>query len=109
MRQSNLKVGRFTGPHLLHLNERFHLNGKPTSNEELGRLIYDLKQKSEQFAALNSELGALSWFEFLAALAFFCFAQSSIDVAVIEVGLGGRFDATNVLQKLFATAITNMV
>ena len=108
LRQSNFKVGRFTGPHLLRFNERFHLNGKAISDQELAVLVFDLKQKSEIFASLNAELGALSWFEFLTALAFFYFAQSGIDVAVIEVGLGGRFDATNVLQKLYATGITNI-
>ncbi len=108
LRQSKLKVGRFTGPHLLSLNERFHINGKPIPNGELVNLVSELKRKSEDFASLHKEIGPLSWFEFLTALAFFYFAQSSIDIAVIEVGLGGRFDATNVLSKLYATGITNI-
>jgi dihydrofolate synthase/folylpolyglutamate synthase len=105
---SNLKIGRFTGPHLLRINERFHINGQPISDDEFAELVFDVKQKSAQFASVNPELGDLSWFEFLTALAFFYFAKSEIDIAVIEVGVGGRFDATNVLQKLYAIGITNI-
>ncbi len=108
LRQGQFKVGRFTGPHILRFNERFHVSGQPIADEELARLVLDLKQKSEEFASLPTEPGALSWFEFLTALAFFYFAQSGVDVAVIEVGLGGRFDATNSLRKLYATGITNI-
>jgi dihydrofolate synthase / folylpolyglutamate synthase len=108
LRQSQFKVGRFTGPHILRFNERFHVNGQPIADEELATLVSEVKQKSEKFASSHPELGALSWFEFLTVLAFFYFAQSGVDIAVIEVGLGGRFDATNVLTKLYATGITNI-
>ena len=108
LRQSNLKIGRYTGPHLLSINERFAFNGEHIADNDLARLVLNLKQKSEQFASSCSDMGSLSWFEFLTALSFFYFAEKNVDIAVFEVGLGGRFDATNVLTKLCATGITNI-
>jgi len=108
LRQSNLKVGRFTGPHLLRFNERFHISGEPIADDEFAKCVSSLKIQSEKFSTLYSQFGQLSWFEFLTALMFFYFAENAIDIAVIEVGLGGRFDGTNVLSKLYATGITNV-
>ncbi len=108
LRQSNLKIGRFIGPHLLRYNERFHIDGSPIADQDLASAVSILKAKSESFSALSPQYGKLSWFEFLVALAFFYFTENNIDIAAIEVGLGGRFDTTNVLQNLSATAITNI-
>jgi len=108
LRAKGLRVARYTGPHLLRWNERFHLDGKPIHDADFARRATDLKELSERFAFANPQLGPLTWFEFLTALAFFFFAESKIDLAVIEVGLGGRFDATNVIAKPLVTAITNV-
>ena len=108
LREGKLKVGRFTGPHLLQFNERFHINGQSVSDSEFVQRLSTLKTQSELFAERFPELGLLSWFELLTAFAFSYFADQAVDIAVIEVGLGGRFDATNVLQKLYATGITNI-
>ena len=108
LREGNLKIGRFTGPHLLQFNERFHINGQAVSDSEFTKRVLTLKTQSDLFAERFPDLGGLSWFELLTAFAFSYFADQGVDLAVIEVGLGGRFDATNVLQKLYATGITNI-
>jgi dihydrofolate synthase/folylpolyglutamate synthase len=108
LRASKLKVARYTGPHLLRWNERFHIDGKPIEDAVFSAYVLRLKTLSENFAKANPDLGQLTWFELLTALAFFYFAENQVDIAVIEVGLGGRFDATNVIAKPLATAITNV-
>jgi len=108
LRAAQLKVGRFTGPHLLRWNERFHLNGKPIEDEHFAELASLLREKSEDFGRRHEDLGPLTWFEFLTAIAFSFFAEEKVDIGVFEVGLGGRFDATNVLRNVLATAITSI-
>ncbi len=108
LQQSGLKVGRFTGPHLLRWNERFHVDGLPISDHDFARYATIVRGMSEEFARQNPSVGGLTWFEFITVLAFVYFNQENVDVAVIEVGLGGRFDATNVLGNIIATIITNI-
>jgi dihydrofolate synthase / folylpolyglutamate synthase len=102
------KVGRYTGPHLLRWNERFHINGKPITDRKFAELTTRLRKLSEEFGDNNPELGPLTWFELLTAIAFFWFAESGVDFAVYEVGLGGRWDATNVIAKPLVSVITTI-
>jgi dihydrofolate synthase / folylpolyglutamate synthase len=108
LRESGFKTGRFTGPHLLRWNERFHVEGVPISDDDFARLGTIVKELSDQFGLDNPELGALTWFEYITAIAFFYFRERQVEVLVIEVGLGGRFDATNVFAKPTCTGITNI-
>lgn len=107
-RAAGLKVGRFTGPHLLRWNERFHVDGKPISDAEFAKIGSHLRLLSEEFGVAHEDLGPLTWFEYLTAAAFYWFAQERVDLAVIEVGLGGRFDATNVVESVLVSVITNI-
>ncbi|MBS1957447.1 MAG: bifunctional folylpolyglutamate synthase/dihydrofolate synthase [Cyanobacteria bacterium SZAS-4] len=107
-RAAKLKVGRFTGPHLLRWNERFHIDGKPISDADFARIGSHVRQLSQSFGEDNPDIGPLTWFEFLTAIAFFWFAESNVDLAVIEVGLGGRFDATNIVENVLVSVITNI-
>jgi dihydrofolate synthase / folylpolyglutamate synthase len=108
LRGAGLKVGRFTGPHLLRWNERFHIDGQPIDDEAFAELATEVRAMSEEFGAKRPDHGQLTWFEYLTAISFFYFARQGVDVAVIEVGLGGRWDATNVLVSPTVTAITNV-
>jgi dihydrofolate synthase / folylpolyglutamate synthase len=108
LRAGELKVGRFIGPHLLRWNERFHIDGQPIQDDQFAWQASRLRDLSEEFARKNAEFGPLTWFEFLTAMAFFFFAERKVDVAVFEVGLGGRFDATNVIKRPLAVGITNV-
>src|SRR6516225_1653943 len=80
LRKGNLRVARYTGPHLLRWNERFHIDGKPIADNEFARRATALRVLSEKFGKDNAELGPLTWFEFLTALAFIYFAEENVDV-----------------------------
>jgi dihydrofolate synthase / folylpolyglutamate synthase len=93
-----LNVGTFISPHLQRLNERIMVGLQPISDADLADVLSDL-------AGLEDLLGDQmrpSWFELLAAAAFRYFADRPVDVAVVEVGMGGRWDATNVADGTFS-------
>lgn len=92
-------VGLYTSPHLIHFQERIRINGNPVGTELLLRVARRLRPHIEQTGA--------SFFEAATAIAFGCFAEAGVRMAVVEVGLGGRLDATNVLLP-DAVAITNV-
>jgi dihydrofolate synthase/folylpolyglutamate synthase len=98
-----LSVGTFTSPHLERINERLTSNGEPVDDAELAELLSSLE-------GLEPLLGPeihLTWFEILTAAAYRWFADRPVDVAVVEVGLGGRWDATNVATATVAV-VTNI-
>lgn len=97
-----LSVGTFTSPHLEVINERISANGEAISDDELAEILTGI-------AAIETLLGDMrpTWFEVLTAAAFRWFAERPVDVAVVEVGLGGRWDATNVGDGAVAV-VTNI-
>ena len=98
-----LRVGTFTSPHLERINERLAADGEPISDADLAEVLTDL-------AGMEPLLGdgvRLSWFEILTAAALRWFSDRPVDVAVFEVGLGGRWDATNVVDASVAV-VTNV-
>ena len=97
-----LHVGSFTSPHVLKMNERYRTNGVEITDEELAETFTDLRMFVDQ----NPDLDP-SYFELLTAAAFQWFATIAVDVAVVEVGLLGRYDATNVVQSQVAV-VTNI-
>ncbi len=101
--QAGYKTGLFTSPHLITPRERCCIDGELISEVEIARCIERIKPAIEAVSA--SELGPVSFFEIYTALAFTYFADKATDFAVIEVGLGGRLDATNVVSPI-ATVIT---
>ncbi|MDP2937913.1 MAG: folylpolyglutamate synthase/dihydrofolate synthase family protein [Candidatus Omnitrophota bacterium] len=117
LRQAGYKVGLYTSPHLLDFRERIRIltpNSKlqtpnlefegMISKDELVDLIKQLKPAIEKYNQ-SSEYGPLSFFEVYTSLAFVYFKEKKVDFAVLETGLGGRLDATNVVNPL-AAAIT---
>lgn len=108
LHHSGYKVGTYTSPHILSLGERISLNGTPTSDTALELCIDKYKTQIEA-AQVESE-GKLTHFEILTALAFKHFQDAAVDVAVVEAGLGGIRDATNVIppDNLAAAVITSI-
>ena len=101
LRARGLSVGAYTSPHLERINERLAWDGQPISDDELGEQIGAV-------AAIEELAGVRpSYFEILTAAAFLWFADVAVDVAVVEVGLLGRFDATNVAAAQVAV-VTNV-
>ncbi len=94
LRARGTRVGRYTSPHLVDFRERIAVNGVAISEDEVLAFV-------EQWTPAVERLGA-SFFEATTALAFAHFAHARVDVAVVETGLGGRLDSTNVVQPLAA-------
>jgi dihydrofolate synthase/folylpolyglutamate synthase len=93
---AGLKVHAFTSPHLTRVNERIRVAGKLVSDAELADVLADIWRRTEN----------LTYFEALTAAAFCLFAQERADISIIEVGAGGATDATNVMTRPAACAVT---
>jgi len=96
-----MKVGLYTSPHLGHFRERISVNGRPISEQELVDACNHLKSLMD-WAGVD-----MSPFEFLTAAAFFAFRAAKVEYAVVEVGIGGRQDATNIIAPE-VSVITNV-
>lgn len=99
LRERNLRVGRFTSPHLVSMRERICVDGAPLSEERFAEVYEDIEPYLKMIDAQGRRL---SFFETLTAMAFAAFADAPVDVAVIETGMGGSFDATNVADGVVA-------
>ncbi len=91
LKKNNYNVGTFTSPHILRYNERIKINQKEIDDESL----------LDVFELIDKKRGSttLTYFEFATLAAFYLFSKSNLDVAVLEVGLGGRLDATNIIDS----------
>lgn len=105
IRRSGLHVGLYTSPHLSSYTERMQVNGQPISQQEFADCLSTIKEYVDQMMAEGEECP--TQFEVLTALAFFYFAMKQVDYAVIEVGLGGLLDSTNVIVPE-VSVITNV-
>jgi dihydrofolate synthase/folylpolyglutamate synthase len=99
--QAGLRTGLFTKPHLVTVRERTQINRQPISREDFAALVTVLRAQVEA-ATPRREARFRTFFELTTALSFLYFARQCVDIAVVEVGLGGRLDTTNVLQPLVA-------
>lgn len=99
MQEAGYQVGIYTSPHLIDFRERIRINGKMISKKE----VIDFVAKNKAFFKQHS----LSFFEMTVGMAFQYFAEKQVDIAIIEVGLGGRLDSTNIIQPEVAV-ITNI-
>jgi dihydrofolate synthase/folylpolyglutamate synthase len=100
-----LTVGTYTSPHLQHVNERIARDGEPIGDESLAQVVEVLRGVEP---LVQERVGRrASWFELLTAAAYLWFSDVAVDVAVVEVGLLGRFDATNVADGAVAV-VTNV-
>ncbi len=96
-----LNVGTYCSPHVSSITERIQLNTEPISEDEFAEVVSHLKLATSMLKITPS------WFELMTAAAFSCFANNAVDVAVIEVGMLGRYDATNIADAKVAI-ITNV-
>ena len=99
---AGLRAGLYTSPHLERVNERIRLNGEQIEDETFARLYFKVHDTAQQLVLNGLLPGLPSYFELLTAVAFLAFAEASVDLAVLEVGMGGRLDATNLVEPLFS-------
>jgi dihydrofolate synthase/folylpolyglutamate synthase len=96
--QAGIPVGSFTSPHLIRYNERIRLNGEPVTDQQLCQAFEIIDQAREGIS--------LSYFEFATLAALLCFTSEKPDIVILEVGLGGRLDAVNIIDADIAMITT---
>ena len=107
LRAAGLKTGRYTSPHLDRIEERVAIDGRAIDPDTFERVTADVLDAVDAAIANGTLTVPPTFFEVSTAVAFEIFKRAAVDVAVVEVGLGGRFDATNVLTPTI-TAITSI-
>lgn len=102
LRKAGLKTGLYTSPHLWHFGERFQVNGAPIADEDLGRITETVLEAARDMTDPATE------FELMTAVAMVYFKEQRCDIVVLEVGLGGRLDSTNIIPAPEVAVITNL-
>lgn len=102
LRAAGYAAGRYCSPHLVALEERFTVGGQPVSREALAAEVERLRAAVERLRADGRLAAPPTFFEATTAMALSLFARAGVDAAVLEVGMGGRFDATNVVTPVAA-------
>ncbi|MFR7873013.1 bifunctional folylpolyglutamate synthase/dihydrofolate synthase [Peptoniphilus grossensis] len=94
--ENSYKIGKFTSPYITNIREEIEINNEEISEEEFAKLATEVRVKVEE---LDEKKIFVSGFEILTSIAYIYFARNNLDFAVMEVGMGGRVDATNVMEK----------
>lgn len=105
LRRAGFRTGLYTSPHLVHARERIRINGTPISEALFAKhffTVYNLLKKNE------AEDGMPPYFKFLTLLSFHVFLEESVDVAIVEVGIGGEYDCTNVVRHPVVCGISTL-
>lgn len=100
------KTGLFTSPHLVRINERFQINGEDVSDEQFLNAFLKVEKAAKEYEAEGE--GHPSYFETLFLMGMLIFKEAGVEYLVMETGLGGRLDATNVVEKPLACIITSI-
>jgi dihydrofolate synthase / folylpolyglutamate synthase len=98
LQSSGLRTGLYTSPHLVRINERIRVNGQEIADDDFAELHGKIDRLAEQLIEKGEMPWHPSFFEMMTAIAFLHFAREKVDLAVLEVGMGGRLDATNVVD-----------
>src|SRR4029077_6713687 len=102
LQTAGYRTALYTSPHLSRVNERIQIDGTPISDDDFARLYFQVDTVSEKLVAEARLPHHPSFFETLTALGFLYFAEQKIEIAILEVGLGGRLDATNIVDPLLS-------
>lgn len=100
------QAGLFTSPHLVKPEERIRIGDRLISSQDFCGILTKLKTRIEELIASKKLLSPPTYFEFLTCMAFIYFSEQKVDIAVLEVGMGGRFDATNVVEPCVSVITT---
>ena len=100
--EAGYKVGLYTSPYIVRFNERMQINGEPVSDDELAELVEMVKPVADGMEDKPTE------FELITAVAFLYYKRNNCDIVVLEVGMGGRLDSTNVIESPVVSVITGV-
>ena len=106
LRRAGTRTGLYTSPHLVDIRERYRIDGQPVSKTTFTRNFWWLHGKLRE--TCEADLGMPAYFRFLTLLGFRIFAERAVDAVVLEVGLGGRLDATNVIRSPAVCGVTSL-
>lgn len=104
---SGYRAGLYTSPHLERINERVRIGSQFISDDDFARLYFQVDDAANRLVASGDLPHTPSFFEVMTAIAFLSFAEQKVDIAVLEVGLGGRLDATNIVEPI-VSVITDL-
>ncbi|XP_028408389.1 folylpolyglutamate synthase, mitochondrial-like [Dendronephthya gigantea] len=104
LRENGLKTGFYSSPHLVEVRERIRINGKLICKDEFARYFWKCWDNLKQDESNDMP----PYFVFLTIMSFYIFLQEKVDVAIIEVGIGGAFDTTNILRQPWACGVTSL-
>lgn len=102
LREAGMNVGLYTSPHIFKYTERIKINGEDISDTDFAKYVFEIVEAADKNGIHLTE------FEILTAVMFKYFADNNVDVVVLETGLGGRFDATNVIKSNLCSIITHI-
>ena len=106
LRRAGTRTGLYTSPHLVDIRERYRIDGQPVSKTTFTRNFWWLHAKLKE--TCEADLGMPAYFRFLTLLGFRIFTDAAVDAVVLEVGLGGRLDATNVIRSPAVCGVTSL-
>ncbi|HEU5340425.1 folylpolyglutamate synthase/dihydrofolate synthase family protein [Edaphobacter sp.] len=99
---AGLRTALYTSPHLIRVNERIQIDGQPISDDDFARLYFQIDDTAQRLVKEGALPHHPSFFETLTALGFLYLSEQEIDIAVLEVGMGGRLDATNIVEPVLS-------
>ena len=108
LRAQGKRTGLFTSPHLIEMTERFRIQGQDVSRERFASCFVKVKEAVEELLRAEPDFCHPTFFEWLFAMAAVLFAEEKVDYGILETGLGGRLDATNVVEHPHLTVITSI-
>ncbi|KHN74839.1 Putative folylpolyglutamate synthase [Toxocara canis] len=106
LRRFGYKTGFYSSPHLVHVRERIRINGRPLSENAFAKHFFSVYERLQKGAILDGAMPA--YFKFLTLMAFHVFIEEKVDVAIVEVGIGGEHDCTNVIKNPVVCGVTTL-
>jgi len=111
MENKQLKTGLYSSPHIMEVRERIRINGEPLSKELFTKYFFEtfeMFEKTKEEAVKKEQAERPTYFRFLTLMAFHTFLSEKVDVAIVECGIGGEYDSTNIIEKPVVSAITSL-
>ncbi|KAM7447198.1 hypothetical protein ABFA07_004627 [Porites harrisoni] len=108
LRHKGFKTGFYSSPHLMEVRERIRINGKPLAKDKFAKYFFDCWDNLHNNGDDQGNTTMPAYFRFLTLVSFHVFLQEMVDVAIVEVGIGGAYDSTNVIRKPVACGVTSL-
>ncbi|XP_035706029.1 folylpolyglutamate synthase, mitochondrial isoform X2 [Folsomia candida] len=108
LRKAGLRTGFYSSPHLVVVRERIRINGTPISPEKFAKYFFPVYNSLHAWQMKYPEFQMPPYFRFITCMAFYAFLKEKVDVAIFEVGIGGRYDCTNVIPNPTVVGITSL-